>query len=209
MRRREMLKMMGAAAGGAALGIGAYAGGEKLYRSAPKSGAQPQAPAPGPAAPAQTSPEPSHGTRSSKGSAITSRPNDGTGYWPDSTNTGYKYAPGYTGALTPGPSTITANSTYSHMSFHGCDVGLPGVRVENVTFIGCLFWGVVPGVALVKCNGNNITFRYCSFMPTNGGEPFYASYAESYQYAVLYDGDEAGHDRRPAHHGMVRRLGFR
>ena len=27
-----MLKMTGAAAGGAALGIGAYAGGEKLYR---------------------------------------------------------------------------------------------------------------------------------------------------------------------------------
>jgi hypothetical protein len=78
------------------------------------------------------------------------------------------------------------------MSFHGCDVGLPGARVDNVTFIGCLFWGVDPGVALVKCNGNNITFRYCSFMPTNGGEPFYASYAESYQYAVLYDGDEGG-----------------
>ncbi len=192
MRRREMLKMMGAAAGGAALGIGAYAGGEELYRSATKGGEPATKGGEQPQAPVRTSPEISNSPSAPGGSAITSRPNDGTGYWPDSSNTGYEHAPGYTGSLTPGPSTITAGSTYSHMSFHGCDVGLPGARVDNVTFIGCLFWGVDPGVALVKCNGNNITFRYCSFMPTNGGDPFYPSYAESYQYAVLYDGDEGG-----------------
>ena len=184
MRRREMLKMTGVVAGGAALGIGAYAGGEKLYRSAAAGGEQPQTRV-------RTSPATSNATRTD-GSAITSRPNDGTGYWPDSSNTGYKHAPGYTGSLTAGPSTITAGSTYSHMSFRGCDVGRPDARVDNVTFIGCLFWGVNPGVALVKCNGNNIAFRYCSFMPTNEGDPFYASYNESYQYAVLYDGDEGG-----------------
>jgi hypothetical protein len=186
VRRREMLKMTGAVAGGAVLGIGGYAGGERLYRSAEKGGGPPPEQAQVP-----SSPETRNATRTD-GSALTSRPNDGTGYWPDSSNTGYKHAPGYTGSLAAGPSTITSGSTYSHMSFHGCDVGRPFAHVDNVTFIGCLFWGINPGVALVKCNGNNITFRYCSFMPVNEGDPFYASYNESYQYAVLYDGDEGG-----------------
>ena len=86
--------MTGAVAGGAVLGIGAYAGGERLFRSTPTGGGQPQAPVP-------TSPETSNATRTS-GSAIASRPNDGTGYWPDSSNTGYKHAPGYAGSLIRG-----------------------------------------------------------------------------------------------------------
>ena len=184
MRRREMLRLAGTVAGTAALGMAAYVAEEKLYRSTTAGNGRPHEQV-------QTSPETSKAIHTG-GSAINSRPNDGTGYWPDSSNTGYIHAPGYTGSLTVGPTTITTGSTYSHMSFHGCDVGLPDARVDNVTFIGCLFWGVSPGRPLVKCSGNNITFLYCSFMPTEGGAPFHATYDESYQYAVLFDGGAHG-----------------
>jgi hypothetical protein len=184
VRRREMLRLAGALAGSAALGTAAYVAWKNLDRSI-AAGDQQSHPR------VQTSPEKSRASRTGD-SAIKSRPNDGTGYWSDSSNTGYKHAPGYSGSLTVGPTTITTGSTYSHMSFHGCDVGLPGAKADNVTFIGCLFWGISPDLPLVKCSGNNITFRYCSFMPIEGGTPFYATYDESYQYAVLYDGAEPG-----------------
>ena len=127
------------------------------------------------------------------GSAITSRPNDGSGYWPDSSNTGYLHAPGYTGSLATGnPYGITSSTTYSQMSFNGCNPGFLSAGgaspVSNVTFDGCLFWGVFPNSWLVRCAGSNFTFNYCSFMPTQGGAPRWVNNANSYQYSVLYDG---------------------
>lgn len=181
VRRREMLKL----AGSAALGAAAYVGGEKLYDSitAGENQLRPRVNA----SPGKHRTTPAHG-----GSAITSRPNDGTGYWPDASNTGYINAPEYTGSLTEGPKAITTGSTYSNMSFNGCYVGLPDASVDNVTFVGCLFWGVKPGLPLVQCSGNNIIFEHCSFMPTMGGPSSYVTYDQSYQYAVLYDGGEPG-----------------
>lgn len=181
MRRREMLKL----AGSAAVGVAAYAVGEMVYHSVSAGDDQP-------AARVSDSPDPSQTIHSRGGSPITSRPNDGTGYWPDASNTGYLHAPGYAGALIEGPTTIMAGDTYSNMSFNTCYVGLPNASVDNVTFVGCLFWGVKPGLPLVQCSGNNITFEYCSFMPTKGGPPTYEAYEQSYQYAVLYDGGEPG-----------------
>ena len=184
MRRREMLRLAGTVAGTAALGMAAYVAEEKLYRSTTTGNGRPHEQI-------QTSPGTSKAIHTG-GSAINSRPNDGTGYWPDSSNTGYIHAPGYTGSLTVGPTTITTGSTYSHMSFHGCDVGLPDARVDNIQHSSAACSGesvpAVPGQVQRQQHHLPVLLIHAD----GGWCPFHATYDESYQYAVLFDGGAHG-----------------
>lgn len=92
-----------------------------------------------------------------------------TGY-PDSTNTGYQNAPGYTGTLTDfGASNggqIQSNTTYNFKRFRATDTNF---SASNVVFNGCTFestWS--DGWACKQTGGNNVTFNYCTFGPPLG-----------------------------------------
>ncbi len=122
------------------------------------------------------------------GSALTSRPNDGSGYWPDFSNTGYKNTPAnagglglpaYPGSLTDyasGMSTtklITAtypdNSVISYKHFVGDKILIYG---DNLTFIGCLFEGKKPDDNLVQIySPHKIKFLYSTFKPIGFNTP--------------------------------------
>ena len=107
--------------------------------------------------------------------------------FPDSTNTGYRNAPGYTGSLTDGTGTVvTSNSTYSHMDFPGgLAIGDRDAYVTNVTLIGCRFHGNSQD-SLVPLYGDGITLSYCSIEPVPAAPP--VPYASSYQYGIQGDG---------------------
>lgn len=122
------------------------------------------------------------------GSAITSRPNDGSGYWPDFSNTGYKNTPANAGGLGlpayPGKLTDYApdmttsklvrleypnNSVISYKRFLGDKVIIYG---DNLTFIGCLFEGTKPNDNLVQVySPTKIKFLYSTFKPNTLATP--------------------------------------
>lgn len=133
--------------------------------------------------PATTVPTPP----TSGGTAITSRPNDGSGYWPDFSNTGYKNTPAnaggtgvpaYPGKLTDyqaGMSpdkyinaTFPDNSVISYKRF----VGKVGIFGKNLTFVGCLFEGTNPNDNLVQIyTPDKVRFLYNTLKPVSYAMP--------------------------------------
>jgi chitodextrinase len=133
--------------------------------------------------PATTVPTPP----TSGGSAIGSRPNDGSSYWPDFSNTGYKNTPAnaggtgvpaYPGKLTDWQSGMSAdkymgitfpdNSVISYKHF----VGKVGIFGKNLTFVGCLFEGTNPNDNLVQIyTPDKVKFLYSTFKPVSYAMP--------------------------------------
>ncbi|MEV0147077.1 MULTISPECIES: hypothetical protein [unclassified Nonomuraea] len=121
-------------------------------------------------------------------SAIDARPNDGSGYWPDFSNTGYANTPAnagglglgaYPGKLTDYTSGMSAdkpltlrfpdNSVISYKRFLSLKVLIYG---DNLTFVGCLFEGTNPNDNLVQIySDNNIKFLYSTFKPSSYAMP--------------------------------------
>ena len=123
------------------------------------------------------------GGTSGTGSALTSRPNDGTSYWPDFSNTGYSHAPAnvasgvpaYPGSLTdymsgmsvskPITATFADGSVISYKHFLANKIYIYG---DNLTFVGCEFEGTNPNDNLVQIYSNtNVAFRYSTFKPSS------------------------------------------
>lgn len=133
--------------------------------------------------PATTVPTPP----TSGGTAIANRPNDGSGYWPDFSNTGYKNTPAnaggtgvpaYPGKLTDWQSGMSAdkymgitfpdNSVISYKRF----VGKVGIFGKNLTFVGCLFEGTNPNDNLVQIyTPDKVRFLYSTFKPISYAMP--------------------------------------
>jgi hypothetical protein len=124
---------------------------------------------------------------SGTGSALASRPNDGTSYWPDFSNTGYKHTPAnaggtglsaYPGSLTDWQSGMNAN-TYMGITFPDNSVisykhfvGKVGIFGKNLTFVGCLFEGTEPNDNLVQVyTPDKVKFLYTTFKPVSYATP--------------------------------------
>lgn len=102
---------------------------------------------------------------------------------PDATNTGHLRAPGYAG-LTTFAGTLASGNTYSFCDFpSGINVGDSTNHLTNITFVGCRFRSNNVDDANVAVYGDNITFRYCTFMPSTVSTPPTA-YGQGYQYAI-------------------------
>ena len=115
--------------------------------------------------------------------ALGARPNDGSGYWPDFSNTGYAHTPANAGGLGLGPYpgqlwdyagamsatkplsvTYPDNSVVSFTRFLASKVIIYG---DNLTFVGCLFEGTDPNDNLVQIYApSNVSFRYSTFKPS-------------------------------------------
>ncbi|NUT04796.1 MAG: hypothetical protein HOV76_15080 [Hamadaea sp.] len=183
----------------AAVVIGAGAGYVTAHDSGSdiRIGAAPDAGVAGSAGPADSSATPSASASASaspspsvtkKGSALGSRPNDGTGYWPDFSNTGYARTPANAGGLGKGayPGKLKDhaagmsaskplrlefpdNSVIAFQRFLALKVTIYG---DNLTFIGCLFEGTIPNDNLVQIYADtSITFRYSTFKPASYARP--------------------------------------
>jgi hypothetical protein len=124
---------------------------------------------------------------SGAGSALASRPNDGTGYWPDFSNTGYKHTPAnaggtgvaaYPGSLTDWQSGMSATG-YTGITFPDNSViaykhflGKIGIFGKNLTFVGCLFEGTEPNDNMVQVyTPDKIKFLYTTFKPASYSTP--------------------------------------
>jgi hypothetical protein len=138
------------------------------------------------------------------GSPVASRPNDGTGFWPDSSNTGYQNAPGYPGHLTDFPVnqggyTLLDGSydgqTLKFYHFHGkvmigtSDGAIPS-SVAHVSFYGCLFEGTLPNDIMVyDFSTVQSTYTYSTFKPATVSAPP-VSCADSYEISVNQSGTQ-------------------
>jgi hypothetical protein len=112
--------------------------------------------------------------------------------FPDATNTGYRNAPGYPGALTTCATPIQSNTTYRFCDFGSVDVGSTGTQAVNVSFYGCRFKAATD--KLVGLWGDNISFDYSSFEPNATFVPDTRSpFATSYQYGIVADGSYNTH----------------
>jgi hypothetical protein len=114
--------------------------------------------------------------------------------WPDSTNTGYENAPGYTGALTTAPTTacpaqsnLKSNTTYSFCKWTG--LSMPA-NLTNVVFYGDDFDVTAPQNANVTGGSGDtgITFEYDTFQPNVSAPP--VSCSQSYQYGIYNEGGQ-------------------
>lgn len=114
---------------------------------------------------------------------LNARPNDGSGYWPDFSNTGYANTPANAGGLglgaypgkltdftknmsTSKPIIVTFpdNSVISFKHFLAQKVVIYG---DNLTFVGCLFEGKDPNDNLIQLYAHtSVTFRYSTFKPS-------------------------------------------
>lgn len=80
--------------------------------------------------------------------------------YPNQYNTGYVFAPGYPGVLSPAVA-VSSGNTYNFKDFDG---GLGLSSVNNVTFNGCRFRN--NGTFNMRMtNSSNIVFNYCSAVP--------------------------------------------
>ena len=113
--------------------------------------------------------------------------------WPDSTNTGYTHAAGYTGSLTTAssgsstcPTIPVSGHTYSFCEYDG-GFTLPA-GLTGVTFYGDLFKATNPqNPNVVAGTGDNgITFNYDTFQRNTSAPP--ASCAQSYEYGIDNEG---------------------
>ncbi|WP_146104019.1 hypothetical protein [Nonomuraea solani] len=120
--------------------------------------------------------------------AIDARPNDGSGYWPDFSNTGYAHTPANAGGLGLGayPGKLTDytagmspdkplrveypdNSVISFTRFTALKTIIYG---DNLTFVGCLFEGTNPNDNLVQIySDTNVKFLYSTFKPSSYAMP--------------------------------------
>lgn len=120
-------------------------------------------------------------------SPINARPNDGSGYWPDFSNTGYKNTPANAEGL--------GLSAYSKLTDYSSDMGADKtievtypdnsvisythflaqkviINGDNLTFIGCLFEGTNPADNLVQIYANSrVNFYYSTFKPSSFDMP--------------------------------------
>ncbi|MFF5205857.1 hypothetical protein [Streptosporangium sp. NPDC000396] len=155
------------------------------------------APTPDPAKTSSASPTPTPAKTSSPSptpdpakpsAALKARPNDGSGYWPDFSNTGYTRTPAnagglglgaYPGKLTDYAKNMSAakplrlefpdNSVISFKRFRALKVSIYG---DNLTFVGCLFEGTIPNDNLVQIySDTNIKFLYSTFKPSSYSRP--------------------------------------
>jgi hypothetical protein len=120
------------------------------------------------------------------GSAITSRPNDGTGFWADFSNTGYKYS-------LAAPTNTAIPCTHGYTGLFDYATGMTSAGLLDVTggtgthfarlhikgtirlgfaggtgwiFDGCVFDGTKPNDDTVRDYTSNVTtFNYCTFKP--------------------------------------------
>ncbi|MFD1933120.1 MULTISPECIES: hypothetical protein [Nonomuraea] len=119
---------------------------------------------------------------------IDARPNDGSGTWPDFSNTGYANTPANAGGLGlgkyPGKLTDHApkmsdtkpltlrfpdNSVISFKRFRALKVYIYG---DNLTFVGCLFEGTNPDDNLIQIySDTSIKFLYSTFKPSSYSRP--------------------------------------
>ena len=99
----------------------------------------------------------------------------------DSSNSGYRNAPGYPGSLTNFTGSLQSGQTYRFMNFPG-GLSIPE-SISDVTFYGCRFASNSLEDANVSVYGENITFDYSSFEPSAVSAPPVA-YNRGYQYGI-------------------------
>jgi hypothetical protein len=143
---------------------------------------------PAPTRPAPTSPSPTDAAPTrpappTPAPPVTERPIT-AGTFPGASDTGYRNAPGYPGALTSCPLPITSNTTYRFCNFpNGASFGTASNPVSNVTFYGSRFASNAVTDANVAVYGTNITFDYSSFEPSAVATTP-VPYAKGYQYGL-------------------------
>ncbi|HSW92001.1 MAG TPA: hypothetical protein VLG09_05125 [Candidatus Saccharimonadales bacterium] len=115
---------------------------------------------------------------------IDHRPNDGSGVWPDSSNTGYLNEPNWPGSFTGGiiGSSFTGYTDYSpadgttisYAHFKG-KIGIASNGGDNITFVGCLFESELGGGTGDWCcymyANTKVTFKYCTWKPSAFSTP--------------------------------------
>lgn len=109
---------------------------------------------------------------------------------PDASNTGYRNAPGYSGALTPWPGgPVAAGMTYAYYSFEGGqDIGTNADPIHgDVTFIGCRWFSAGEALTRIYCDGT-VTFSYSSHEPDGTVLAPPVSNALGYQFGVRNEG---------------------
>jgi peptidoglycan hydrolase-like protein with peptidoglycan-binding domain/chitodextrinase len=107
--------------------------------------------------------------------------------WPNSTNTGYRNAPGYPGSLHACSGPIQSNTTYSFCDFNGgVSVGTRDAPVSNVTFYGSRFHGAGESLDVIALYGDNITIDYSSIEPAVSAPP--VSHSQGYYIGIDADG---------------------
>lgn len=112
------------------------------------------------------------------------RPNDGSGIWPDSSNTGYLNEPNWPGSFTGGnigtsatgytDYSPTAGTTIYYAHFKG-KIGIGANGGDNLTFVGCLFecelgTGSGDWCCYMYLN-TKVTFLYCTWKPAAYNTP--------------------------------------
>lgn len=120
--------------------------------------------------------------------ALTARPNDGSGYWPDFSNTGYVNTPAnagglglgaYPGRLTDFASGMSATKPiivtfpdHSVIAFKRFLASKVTIYGDDLTFVGCLFEGTDPDDNLVQLYAHTaVKFLYSTFKPAAYAKP--------------------------------------
>ena len=114
---------------------------------------------------------------------IDHRPNDGSGIWPDSSNTGYQNEPNWPGSFTGGTFgtsftgwydySPTTGTTIYYAHFKG-KIGIGYTSGDNLTFVGCLFecgLGSGTGDCCYLYTNTKVTFKFCTWKPGAYGAP--------------------------------------
>lgn len=107
---------------------------------------------------------------------LSQRPGDGSGFWPDASNTGHFGAVSdYTGGMTATgwvPVQVADGTTITGKRFLGkTGIGYGG-QGDNLVFDNCLFEGTMPNDALVQIYCPTlVTFRNCTFKPAANATP--------------------------------------
>lgn len=99
----------------------------------------------------------------------------------NSSTTGYRNAPGFPGALTDFTGSLQSHQVYKFVNFP--DGLLIPIGVINVVFFGCRFASNAITDAAVAIYGDDITFAYSSFEPSQAAAPP-VPYEKGYQYAI-------------------------
>jgi hypothetical protein len=154
---------------------------------------------PGDASADGTSPAPDGGGAKTCANPADARPNDGSGCWPDSSNTGYANAPDYPGKLTDFPinqgNYILLDASYNGktLSFYRfrAKVVLAKSGIDTIHFHGCSFeTNLVNDIAVYDWTTSKSTYSYCTFKPSAAAKPP-VSCANSYQIAINQSANQA------------------
>src|SRR5262249_39511690 len=127
------------------------------------------------------------------------RPNDGSGCWADSSNTGYAHAPDYPGKLTDFPvgsggyilpDSSDDGKTLSFYRFKA-KVVLATTGIKTIHFHGCSFeTNLVNDIDVYDWASDKSTYTYCTFKPSAVSKPP-VSCAASYQIAINQSATQA------------------